>query len=560
MTTTSESSRSTDRTSSASAALDGLLQPFNRSDAPGLVVGVARDGQTLYRRAFGLASIEHGVVNTPRTRMRIGSTSKHFAALATLLLAQEGKLSIDAPVRQYLPELPLLGAGPTLRQLMNHSSGWRCHIDLSFIAHGAAIQPRGSALALLARQSELNFESGSRMIYSNGGYHLLTQVLERVSGVRYEEFLRQRILAPLGMHDTESLPSDLDVHAGVASLYLPRPEGGWRHGIFPSEELRAEGAMVSTVDDMLRWLTHLRGADGRLVGNDESWSQMMAPCVLSSGTATGYGLGLMRHGYRGVEVLHHAGGVVGGSAQMLTIPSLRLDMVLMTNGVPVAPVALGFKIVDALLGDALPEPVEERVVATTRPALLGRRYHAPLSGLVIGFSDAAGKLGLSWLNSQPLPLRDAADGLRLGVEDLAIGPIEIVLPQTPDAPAPATLTLKEGGHPHQFVALPEVAPTFAELAPQLVGTYRVPDLDASARIDLEGEALHLRILGSGGRHSLRLEALSPEVLAWSSADPQLSAVVRGILNVERAGGRVVGLRLDSVRTRHLRLLREEGLT
>lgn len=558
MATPSESSPSTDHTRAATAALDALLQAFNRSDAPGLVVGVARDGQTLYRRAFGLASLEHGVVNTPRTRMRIGSTSKHFAALATLLLAQDGQLSIDAPLRQYLPELPALGAGPTLRQLMNHTSGWRCHIDLSFIAHGAAIQPRGAALALLARQSELNFESGSRMIYSNGGYHQLTQVIERVSGVRYEEFLTQRILAPLGMHDTASLPSDLDVHAGVASLYLPRPDGGWRHGIFPSEELRAEGAIVSTVDDMLRWLAHLRGADGRLVGSDESWAQMMTPGVLSSGTSTGYGLGLMRHHYRGVEVLHHAGGVVGGTAQMLTLPALRLDLVLMTNGAPVAPVALSFRIVDALLGDALAEPVEERVATTVRPALLGRRYHAPLTGLVIGFSDTAGKLGLSWLNSPPVPLRDAAGGLRLGVEDLPIGPIEIVLPQAPDAPPPATLTVREGGHPHQFMALPDAAPTVAELAAQLVGAYRVPDLDASARLDLEGEALHLRILGSAGRHTLRLEALSSEVLAWCSADPLLSAVVRGVLNVERAGGRVVGLRLDSVRTRHLRLVREEG--
>lgn len=558
MTTPSESSCSTEWTHCAVAALDALLQAFNRSDAPGLVVGVARDGQTLYRRAFGLASIEHGVINTARTRMRIGSTSKHFAALATLLLAQEGKLLIDDPLRQYLPELPLLGVGPTLRQLMNHTSGWRCHIDLSFIAHGAAIQPRGSALALLARQSELNFESGSRMIYSNGGYHLLTQVIERVSGVRYEEFLTQRILAPLGMHDTESVPSDLDVHAGVASLYLPRPEGGWRHGIFPSEELRAEGAMVSTVDDMLRWLAHLRGVSQRLVGSDESWSQMMTPNVLSGGTATGYGLGLMCHRYRGLDVLHHAGGVVGGTAQMLTLPSQRLDLVLMTNGAPVAPIALGFRIVDALLGEVLAEPVEERVASTIRPALLGRRYHAPLTGLVIGFSDAAGKLGLAWLNSQPVPLRDAAGGLRLGVEDLPIGPIEIALPEAPDAPAPATLTVKEGGHQHQFMALPDAAPAVSELAGQLVGTYHVPDLDASARMDLEGGALYLRILGSGGRHTLRLEALSSEVLTWCSADPLLSAVVRGVLNVERAGGHVVGLRLDSVRTRHLRFAREEG--
>ena len=107
-------------------AIDELFKPVNRSDAPGLVVGIAQCGKILYRRGFGLASVELGVANTPRTRMRIGSTSKHFTCVAALLLAEEGKLDIDAGVRRYLPELRDLQPEPTLRQLMTHTSGYRC--------------------------------------------------------------------------------------------------------------------------------------------------------------------------------------------------------------------------------------------------------------------------------------------------------------------------------------------------------------------------------------------------------------------------------------------------
>src|SRR6218665_1394724 len=152
------------------AAIDALLQPLNRSDAPGMVVGVSQHGRVLSRRGFGMASLEQGVANTPRTRMRLASTSKHFTALAILLLAEDGRLQIDDAVQQHLPELPMLSdKGPTLRQLMTHTGGWRGHDELWPMANGFALQPPGTSLAMMARQGELNYEPGTRMIYSNGG-------------------------------------------------------------------------------------------------------------------------------------------------------------------------------------------------------------------------------------------------------------------------------------------------------------------------------------------------------------------------------------------------------
>jgi D-aminopeptidase len=540
------------------AALDDLFQALNRSDAPGLVVGVAQHGKTIYRRGFGLASIEHAVANTPWTRMRIGSTSKHFTCLAALLLAEEGKLDIDAGVRSYLPDLPALRAEPTLRQFMNHTSGYRCFLDLGFLAEGLAIKPKGVALAVQLRQADANFAPGEKMMYCNGGYHLLSLIIQQVSGLPFEQFLKERIFTPLGMVDTFSMQSDFEIHPGLATLHEPVPAargGGWRRGIFECEDMRGEGAMVSTVDDMLTWLAHLRAPQKR-VGQAASWSQLTALTTLNNGLVNPYGLGLMRHPYRGVEVIHHAGGVTGGSCQMLTVPSHALDIIVIVNGAPANPMDLANKIVDALLGDALPGAAPARPSAARFNPMLGTRYHAPASGVVFGFADAGeDQLGLNFLSHSPVPLRDEGQVLSVGFQDLAVGPL--VLPVAELAidgqEAPATLTLSEGGNAETFERLPATPPALAEAGAALLGRYHAPDLDADARVFFSGSQLLLDVLGNHGRHTMVLEAFSDDVfgLQIGNAHPPMD----GTLRVERTAGRVSAFHINTLRTRHMRFER-----
>ena len=545
---------------SALQAVDALLQPFNRSDAPGLVVGIARAGRTLYRRGVGLASLEQGVAMSPRTRVRIASTSKHFTSLGILLLAEEGKLHVDDPIYKHLPELPVLHAdAPTLRQLMQHTGGWRT--DLASIAQGMAIEPQADwTRPLHDANRELNFEPGTRMIYSNAGYQLLARVIERLSGQRFEDFLRERLFTPLGMHDTESLASDLEIRAGMAMQYMavpPAAGGGHRRGIYPGE-LRGSGSLVSTVDDMLRWLAHLRGPD-RTVGSAASWAQMTEPTILSNGTRLPYALGLFRHPYRGVEVIHHAGAVLGATSQMITVPGHALDIIVMANGAPVSTVALGFQIIDALLGDEL-GPRVEHVPAAPHAAVLGKRYHHAASGIVVGFEDVGGELGLSWIGSRAVPLRRVGgDGL-LACEDAAMNPVSLALGQVDGATAPDALTIADGGHLLRCARLPDAPPESAALAPALAGRYRVDDLDADVRVALEGDGeqarLVVRLQGAYGRSAYRLQPLSADVLLAMPLDPLLVAIGGGaIVNVDREGGRVAGLRLDAPRLRRLRFTR-----
>ena len=534
------------------AALDDIFAVANHSDAPGLVVGVAHHGRPIYRRGFGLASVELGVANTAWTRMRIGSTSKHFTCLAALLLAEEGKLDIDVGVHRYLPELPSLQAEPTLRQFMTHTGGTRCHLDVGFLSDGMAIKPQGVALSTLVRQGDINFPPGEKMLYNNGGYHLLSLVIERVSGLPFEQFLKERVFTPLGMVDTDSVPSDFEIHRGMATLHVAQPDGRWRRGIFPSEEVRGEGAIVSTVDDMLRWLAHLRGP--HTVGNASTWAQMVRPTRLNNGSVNPYALGLMVHAYRGVEVIHHAGGVIGGTCQMITVPAHALDIIIMTNGVVANAVELANRVIDAMLGDELLAAAQERVSSARFASVIGKRYYAPATGFLAGFGDVGGKLGICLLNNPPVALRDEGEVLRLGFEDIAMGPFTVRTADIADRPqAPAKLEITESGHVLRLGLVPDTAPPEA-IAP-LAGRYRAADLGADAVVVLEDGTWKLRVFGQYAINEMVLEALSVDVMALTHPlFPQL----RAALSIERRDGAVTGLRVDTARTRAMRFDRVDA--
>jgi CubicO group peptidase (beta-lactamase class C family) len=544
----------TQATQDIAASLDELLQPFNRGDAPGLVVGVAREGRVIYRKGFGLACVQQGLANTPRTRMRIGSTTKHFTCLAALLLAEEGKLDVDAPATEYLPALPPLRGVPTLRQFMTHTSGYRCSLDLASTANGAAIMPPGWMVAATLRQQDVNFGPGQGQMYCNGGYHLLSRVIEQVSGQPLGRFMKERIFEPLGMHDTELVPSDHVLVPGLATLHVPRPEGGWRRGALISEEVLGEGGIVSTVDDMLRWLAHLR-EPGR-VGTAATWRQMLQAPVLPDGKPSVYALGLYRHRYRGVDVIHHAGGVIGGNSQMLTVPAHALDIILMVNGALVSAIELTKQLVDRVLGEQLTEAALPLAGKDRYAHLLGARYHGR-SGMLLSFGAVGDSLGLAFLNNPPLPvLRDTGDTLRAGFEDVALGPL--VLPTAdlapgPDGGAPARLSFGETGHFEILERLPESPPPPALRKDDLVGRFASHDLGAEARIEWVDGKLLFRLKGEFG--PWREFAVTP--YSETAFGLQETGYPGGCLamTAEQPQGTVESFRVESIRVRHLQFLR-----
>jgi len=529
--------------------LDEIFQAANRSDAPGLVVGVAIGGRPIYRRGFGLASVQHGVANALATRMRIASISKHFTSLACLLLVEDGKLDIDAPASRYLPELPILQGMPSLRHFMAHTSGYRCTLELGSLANGLALQPKGWQLKALVRQTGVNFAPNQGQIYCNGTYHALSIVIERVTGIPFEQFLKERIFAPLGMHDTESVPNDAHMIPGLASPHIPVDGGGgWERP--PSDsEIRGDGGIVSTVDDMLRWLAHLRGP--KIIGTEGTWRQMLEPVKLGNGFQSVYSLGLKRHAFRGVEVIHHSGGLFGLNAQMLTVPQYGLDVVIMINGAPLSATELSRNVMDTVLGDRL-LPARQLASAEEFRHVVGNRYRGK-SGLTIGFEQLDTKLTVSLDNLGAAPvLYDEGTSLRVGFEDVGLGPYVLqkaALTPRPNGDPPDPLEMEVAGEIEVLERLPTKPPLKSDVATSLVGRYRCNDLAAEASITTdEGLSLYIRGEYSAARR-LELAVYSKTDLGAAEIPP---AVGRYALSVDLQGEKASGFWIDTIRARRVR--------
>jgi D-aminopeptidase len=262
----------------------------------------------------------------------------------------------------------------------------------------------------------------------------------------------------------------------------------------------------------------------------------------------------MVHAYRGVNVVHHAGGVIGGTCQMISVPSHAIDIIIMTNGATVNAVDLAYRVIDAMLGDDVLSKADEKASVARFASVIGKRWYAPATGFLVGFGDAGGKLGLCVMNSPPVPLRDEGDVLRLGFEDIAMGPFIVRTADIADqAQAPARLEITESGNVLQLELLADEAPADA-IAP-LAGRYRCADLDADAAVVREGDTWKLRVFGQYALNEMVLEALSADVLGFAHPlFPQL----RGVLSPDRADGAVTGFRIDTGRTRGMRFHKAAG--
>ncbi|HKG93522.1 MAG TPA: serine hydrolase domain-containing protein, partial [Gemmatimonadaceae bacterium] len=356
----------------SAAAVDRVFARYATADGPGCAVGVARDGRTLIERAYGMANLEYDVANTPATVFETGSVAKQFTAAALVLLALDGRLSLDDPARKYLPELPDYGVPVTVRQMLNHTSGLR---DWGSVA-AAAGWPRGTrvhthahVLDIVSRQRSLNFPPGSEHDYSNTGYNLGAVIVERVSGEPFAEFTRRRIFEPLGMRHTGWRDDFTRTVKGRSTAYSPRggDSGGFRLDM-PFENVHGQGGLLTTVGDLLRWNEHL-ARPSEAVGGRALVDSMERQGRLTSGRRIEYALGLYVRSHGGRREVSHSGSTAGYRAFLARYPEQRLSVALLCNRGDANPTALARRVADASLPAAPAlHPAFAGMDAESRPA------------------------------------------------------------------------------------------------------------------------------------------------------------------------------------------------
>jgi CubicO group peptidase (beta-lactamase class C family) len=337
---------------SPSNKVDKLFAQWDKHDSAGCAIGVVKDGKLIYAHAYGMADLEHNVPITPRSAFDIASMSKQFTAMAILLLVQQGKISLDDDVRKYVPEVPDYGVTIVVRHLLYHTSGLRNHFLLNQLGgwRWGDLETRADALDTLTRQKELNFKPGEEHSYTNTGYFVLGEMVQRVSGLSLRDFAEKNIFKPLGMSDTQIHDDVALIIRNRAWAYNAGKDGGWVNNITRFEDV-GDSNMYTSIEDLARWDQNFY--DGK-VGGEEVVRQMLKPGTLDSGRPIAYGAGLRLGEYKGLKLIWHAGASAYGS-EYLRFPDQHFSVFCLCNTGAIDPSALARQVADIYL-DGLLKP------------------------------------------------------------------------------------------------------------------------------------------------------------------------------------------------------------
>ncbi|MBI3790019.1 MAG: serine hydrolase [Gemmatimonadetes bacterium] len=530
----------------APKAVDAIFAAYDHTNTPGCALGVYRDEKIIYSRGYGMADLNQGLAITPHTVFYLASMSKQFTAAAIALLAEQGKLGLDDPIRKYVPELPAWAEPITVRHLVHHTSGIRDYLGLWGMSGRSFADelPEEQALDLIARQRATDFPVGSRYSYSNSGYLLLTIIAKRAGGQTLRQFTTANIFAPLGMAATHFHDDNTEIVASRAEGYQPHAGGGFEI-VRTSFALVGDGGLYSTVEDLLKWdanFYHNRlGSRGQALVD-----QLLTPGTLADGKKQEYAWGLVPGTYRGLQTVAHGGSFIGFRTALTRFPTEHLSVAVLCNDYTANPDAMALKVADLYLADRLSPvattagatPTTGVAVAAAKLDAMAGRYDL-MPGLVFDFArqgDAFTARQLGTAQSMPLTARSDST-----FESAAI-PGQLIFHASPSGPMLEVSAL--GAERAPRLTIPP-APTAAELAPY-AGRYTSEELDSWTVIAVRDGKLMAR----------------PRYGAWAPLEPvrKDAFVVSGaaaVFDRDKRGG-VTGFGLSAARTRNVRFTRVSG--
>ncbi|HEV2666018.1 MAG TPA: serine hydrolase domain-containing protein, partial [Blastocatellia bacterium] len=334
------------------AQVDKIFAPFNRPDSSGCALAVIKDGQIVYKRGYGMADLDHDIPIRPDTVFHVASVSKQFAAMAIMLLAKQGKVSLDDKVQKYITELREFDKPITIRHLLHHTSGLRDQWELLIMSGwrlSEDVVRDDDILDLVSRMKALNFPPGDRYVYSNTGYTLAAQIVKRVSGQSLREFAEANTFKPLGMARTFFRDDHAVIVKNQAYAYVGAPNNTFKLSV-PNYDTVGASSLLTTVEDLARWDQNFY--DYR-VGGEDALAQMQTAGKLNGGATTGYGLGLAIGTYKGLKVVEHGGSDAGYRSHLMRIPDQRFSVACLCNLSSSGPSQLARRVVDIYLADRL---------------------------------------------------------------------------------------------------------------------------------------------------------------------------------------------------------------
>jgi CubicO group peptidase (beta-lactamase class C family) len=483
--------------------VDKIFEKWDRPDSPGCALGIYKDGQIVYKRGYGMANLNDDVLITPATVFHVASMSKQFTAASILLLAQQGKLSLDDDVHKYIPELPDFGERVTLRHLLHHTSGIRDQWSLLGLAgwrYSQDLITDDDVLSVLVRQRALNFEPGEKYMYSNSGFTLLAIIVKRASGMSLREFTTKNIFEPLGMAHTHFRDDHEEIVKHDALGYEQEGKDKPFRMNLTNFDTAGATSLHTTVEDLQLWdenFYHPR------VGGPELIQQMLERGKLNSGEQQDYASGLVLGTYKGLPTVDHGGADAGYRSDFIRFPEQHFSTAVLCNFANTNPSALARQVADVVLAGDLkaPAPVPAREPAAA-VAMTGEQM-ASIAGTYWGREDD---------DFTRLRFKDGKLQMDVGQDDFhelkPFAPAHFHVANVPwgdhvdihfvaaDAGKPSRLEQTfDGGKPQIYESVAAFDPTAAQMG-EYPGSFVSQEIDPIYRISLQDGKLRLLRLKS----------------------------------------------------------------
>jgi CubicO group peptidase (beta-lactamase class C family) len=502
----------------SAAGADKLFAQWDKPDSPGAMLAVMKDGKIIYKRGYGMADLEHSVSISPATVFNIASVAKQFTAVSILLLARQGKISLDDDVRKYVPEMPKYDGPITVRQLVHHTGGLRDYGVLMSLAgvRNEDYYDDDDVMDVLARQKKLNFKPGSEHLYSNSGYFLVSVIVQRASGKSLSDFAEENIFRPLGMKDTHFHDAHAMIIPNRAVGYSPKGTGVYQINM-PDLDVVGAGNLYTTIEDLFLWDQNFYNNKLHVAAGDLI-SQVLTPGTLNRGEATNYAFGLYINNYRGLKLVSHAGDFAGYRAEMLRFPEQRFSVICLANVSNLNAAKLARQVADIYLADQLKPDDAKKSLSPILPSQFIKlseqelaantgSYRDPLTNDFWRVSSAEGNLVAATTrgNFKFAPLS------RTHFRSTNLNPVRELVFETTANSLRHMHVNTDGRQPATFEAVTPALPTAAQLA-EYVGDYYNDELQVIYKVVTENDKPFVRLgYGRVGNNFRSKNPLTPTI-------------------------------------------------
>lgn len=532
-----------------SQAIDSIFADYNNTETPGCAIGIIKDHELIYAKGYGLANMEYNIPNSASSVFRIGSTSKQFTAACIVLLVERGELHLNATLKSIFPDFPEYAEKITIKHLLNHTSGIRDYLQLSYLKGlgDDDFYTDENIMNWLVNQSDLNFAPGEDYLYSNSGYWLLGQIVKKITGMNMAEFAKKELFVPLGMANTHFHNDHTQLVKNRASGYVPDGNESFKISM-TTLDMIGDGGIFTTINDIKKWDDAFYESS---ILSNQFWRMMTQQGVLNNGKVIDYACGLMISNYKGLKTIRHGGAFVGFRADILRFPEKNLTIAIFANRGDANPSRLADQVADVMLKSQLIEAVatnnEEVKIDVPKVEFLLRQLVGDYEiqpGVVASLSIQNDSLNVlqNWNNSSYTIAKASANRFEIpGTKDLSFTFSNLNDDFT------QTLTIFQGGRKTIATRKKEIDTSRINFK-DYVGSYYSKELDVIYNFEIENDILIVRI------------ANIQTPIESSISDVDQFSTDLGLVRFQRKEDRITGFELDSGRVKKLKFNKQKTLT